>query len=245
MLNSRNILLFFIFYIFSMCYVNAFDVKLQQWTFYNPDKKHLPMFVANVSDKPMALQIKIYTREFNVEGEEFLTGIYPGVEVLPANVIVGAESKELVTLLWSGKMPAQEIPLRIVVTQLPIDFGNVSESSSLKMMFESVKTLYIKPPNSKPDIRMLSYEWDKDSQILTLLVENKGTASLYSDYWRLKINNKLVKVYSYDNAKDEIFGCTPQVNLLASEIRRIPIKIISKYPLLEIDKVKLIEVHKE
>ena len=243
MLNSRNILLFFIVLMFSISYVNAFDVNLKQWTFNDPDKKHLPMFVANVSDKPMALQIKIYTREFNVKGEEFLTGIYPGVEVLPANVIVGAESKELVTLLWSGEMPEKEIPLRIVVTQLPIDFGN-TESSSLKMMFESVKTLYIKPPNSKPDIQMLSYSWDMNIQMLNVIVENKGNASLYSEYWRLKINNKLVKVYSYD-AEDELFGYTPKVNLLAGEVRRIPIKIISKNPLLSIDKVELIEVHKE
>jgi len=232
MLNSRNIFLFFVFYIFSMCYVNAFDVNLQQWTFNNPDKKHLPMFVANVSEKPMALQIKVYTREFNIEGEEFLTGIYPGVEVLPANVIVGAESKELVTLLWAGEMPEQEIPLRIVVTQLPIDFGNTNNSSSLKMMFESVKTLYIKPPNSKPDIKLLSYEWDKDIQILSVLVENKGTASLYSDYWQIKINDKILNVYSYDNVKDELFGYTPQVNLLAGEVRRILIKIKSSSPLL-------------
>ena len=244
MLNSRNIFLFFVFYIFSMCYVNAFDVNLQQWTFNNPDKKHLPMFVANVSEKPMALQIKVYTREFNVDGEEFLTGIYPDVEVLPANVIVGAESKELVTLLWTGEMPEQEIPLRIVVTQLPIDFGN-TESSSLKMMFESVKTLYIKPPNSKPDIKLLSYEWDKDIQILSVLVENKGTASLYSDYWQIKINDKILNVYSYDNVNDELFGYTPQVNLLAGEVRRILIKIKSSSPLLEVDNVELIKIYKE
>ena len=244
MLNSRNIFLFFVFYILSISYVNAFDVNLQQWTFNNPDKKHLPMFVANVSEKPMALQIKVYTREFNVDGEEFLTGIYPDVEVLPANVIVGAESKELVTLLWSGEMPAQEIPLRIVVTQLPIDFGN-TESSSLKMMFESVKTLYIKPPNSKPDIKLLSYEWDKDIQILSVLVENKGTASLYSDYWQIKINDKILNVYSYDNVNDELFGYTPQVNLLAGEVRRILIKIKSSSPLLEVDNVELIKIYKE
>jgi len=244
MLNSRNILLFFIVLMFSISYVNAFDVNLKQWTFNDPDKKHLPMFVANVSDKPMALQIKIYTREFNEEGEEYLTGIYPGVEVLPANVIVGSKSKELVTLLWTGEMPEQEIPLRIVVTQLPIIFGN-DDSSSLNVMFESVKTLYIKPPNSKPDIKLLSYEWDKDIQILSVLVKNQGTASLYSDYWQIKINDRLVNVYSYNDAKDELFGYTPQVNLLAGEVRRIPIKIISKNPLLSIDKVQLIEVHKE
>ena len=203
------------------------------------------MFVANVSEKPMALQIKVYTREFNVDGEEFLTGIYPDVEVLPANVIVGAESKELVTLLWAGEMPEQEIPLRIVVTQLPIDFGNTNNSSSLKMMFESVKTLYIKPPNSKPDIKLLSYEWDKDIQILSVLVENKGTASLYSDYWQIKINDKILNVYSYDNVKDELFGYTPQVNLLAGEVRRILIKIKSSSPLLEVDNVELIKIYKE
>ena len=244
MLNSRNILLFFIVLMFSISYVNAFDVNLKQWTFNDPDKKHLPMFVANISDKPMALQIKIYTREFNQEGEEYLTGIYPGVEVLPANVIVGAESKELVTLLWTGEMPEKEIPLRIVVTQLPIIFGN-NDSSSLNVMFESVKTLYIKPPNSKPDIKLLSYEWDKDIQILSVLVKNQGTASLYSDYWQIKINDRLVNVYSYNDAKDELFGYTPQVNLLAGEVRRIPIKIIADYSLLEIDKVELVKIYKE
>ena len=229
---------------FSISYVNAFDVNLKQWTFNDPDKKHLPMFVANVSDKPMALQIKIYTREFNEEGEEYLTGIYPGVEVLPANVIVGSKSKELVTLLWTGEMPEQEIPLRIVVTQLPIIFGN-DDSSSLNVMFESVKTLYIKPPNSKPDIKLLSYEWDKDIQILSVLVKNQGTASLYSDYWQIKINDRLVNVYSYNDAKDELFGYTPQVNLLAGEVRRIPIKIIADSSLLEIDKVELVKIYKE
>jgi len=245
MLNSRNILLFFIFYIFSICYVNAFDVNLQQWTFNNPDKKHLPMFVANVSDKPMALQIKIYTREFNVDGEEYLTGIYPGVEVLPANVIVGAESKELVTLLWSGEMPDKEIPLRIVVTQLPIDFNYKGDTSSLKMMFESVKTLYIKPPNSKPDIEFLSYDWDEDIQTLTVLVANKGTASLYSGYWQLKIDGKIVNVYPYDDAEENMFGYTPQANFLAGEVRRIPIKIISNSHLTSIDNVELIKISKE
>jgi len=245
MLNSRNILLFFIFYIFSICYVNAFDVNLQQWTFNNPDKKHLPMFVANVSDKPMALQIKIYTREFNVDGEEYLTGIYPGVEVLPANVIVGAESKELVTLLWSGEMPDKEIPLRIVVTQLPIDFGYKSDTSSLKMMFESVKTLYIKPPNSKPDIELLTYEWDKDFQTLSVLVANKGTASLYSGYWQLKIDGKIVNVYPYEDAEEYMFGYTPQANFLAGEVRRIPIKIISNSRISAIDDVELIQISKE
>ena len=245
MLNSRNILLFFIFYIFSICYANAFDVNLQQWTFNNPDKKHLPMFVANVSDKPMALQIKIYTREFNVDGEEYLTGIYPGVEVLPANVIVGAESKELVTLLWSGEMPDKEIPLRIVVTQLPIDFNYKGDTSSLKMMFESVKTLYIKPPNSKPDIEFLSYDWDEDIQTLTVLVANKGTASLYSGYWQLKIDGKIVNVYPYEDAEEYMFGYTPQANFLAGEVRRIPIKIISNSHLTSIDNVELIKISKE
>ncbi len=244
MLNSRNILLFCISVIASIGIANAFDVNLQQWTFNNPDKKHLPMFVANSSNKPMALQIKIYTREFNVEGEEFLTGIYPGIEVLPANVIVGAESKELVTLLWTGEIPEREIPLRIVVTQLPIVFGN-NKNSSLNVMFESIKTLYIKPPNSKPDIKLLSYKWNKDNQTLEVLVENRGTASLYSDYWNMKIDDKLVNVYSYRDSKDKIFGYALQTNFLAGEIRRIPIKIISDSPLLTVDKVELIKIYKE
>jgi len=246
MLNLRKILLFFIIIVLfsSMNIANAFDVDLKQWTFYSTEKRNMPMYVANISDKPLALQIKIYTREFNVEGEEFLTGIYPDIEVLPSNVLVNANSKSLVTLLWTGKMPKEEVPLRIVVTQLPIDFG-YNDSSSLKMMFESVKTLYIKPPNSKPDMKLISYEWDSKEQMLYVLVENKGTASLFSDYWEIKLDDKLINVYPYDDVKDIVFGKTSQANFLAGEIRRIPIQIVSDKPLLSVNKVELVEIHKE
>ncbi len=245
---SRNILLSLCFAV-SLIPVHAFDVDLKRWTFHSTTKKHLPMYITNPEDVPLAVQIKIYTRSFDEAGLESLTGIYPGIEVLPANVIVDAESKELVTLLWTEEMlPAQEIPLRVVVTQLPIDFNNGSNnSSSLKMMYESVKPLYIKPPNSYPDIKLLSYEWNKETQILNILVENRGTASLFTKYWRLKINDDItLYVYSYkNNVDDKIFGYTPQANFLAGERRKIPIQIITNSTLTNVNKVELIKIYKD
>jgi len=223
----------------------AFEVELKQPTFHSSAQTQLPMTIINPGDRPLALQIKIYTRAFDEAGEERLTGVYPEIEALPANVIVGAESKEIVALLWTGEMPKQQIPLRIVLTQLPIDFGDAPKGPSLQVMFELIKSLYITPPNSQADIKLLSFDWDETTQTVSLLVDNQGTAALQSNRWELKIDGKTLPVYAYQDAEERLFGYTPQANLLAGERRRIPITIIADSPLSAVNKVELVNISED
>ena len=80
----------------------AFEVKLDEWVFRSTDTTQLPMSIINPDDEPLAVQVKLYRRSFDIDGMEDYSEPFNDIVAFPENVIVMPKSEELVSLVWAN-----------------------------------------------------------------------------------------------------------------------------------------------
>ena len=131
----------------------------------------------NDSDSPIAVELTLRGRVPSLTGEETqpeLTDL--PVSIFPEQVIIPAKEKRSARVSWTGKTPPpQELPLRLIAEQLPIDLSKEenAEQGGIKVMMRYVAALYINPGKTKSDIQVDSFTLSSEGIKATLI--NKGS----------------------------------------------------------------------
>ncbi len=131
----------------------------------------------NDSDSPIAVELTLRGRVPGLTGEETqpeLTDL--PVSIFPAQVIIPAKEKRSARVSWTGKTPpVQELPLRLIAEQLPINLSKEEngEQGGIKVMMRYVAALYINPGKTKSDIQVDSFSVSPEGVRAKLI--NKGS----------------------------------------------------------------------
>ncbi len=137
--------------------------------------------LSNPSTDPVAVRIQVLTRREDSEGRELNVPAEALFTVYPSRVVLGPKAIQLVRVQWKGDPnPAQELAFRLLVEQLPVDFGeNKRAGGSIRILTRYVGSLYVLPPQAKPDIRLTQFRAGTDKEGrkgLYLEFQNLGTA---------------------------------------------------------------------
>jgi fimbrial chaperone protein len=134
--------------------------------------------VINTTEKRIAVQIDVFSREMDNHGNETLADASNMFYVYPRQVSVSPGAYQTVRVQWRG--PAQtdkELPFRIIAEQLPLDFTQRGAGSSINILLIYNGTMYVLPEEINYDLHLLSiqqFETDKGEKRLALEFENRG-----------------------------------------------------------------------
>jgi fimbrial chaperone protein len=137
--------------------------------------------LSNPSTQPIAIRIRILTRQEDEAGQEVNTLADDLFTVYPSRVLINPNGIQLVRVQWKGDPnPATELAYRLVVEQMPVDFGESKrEGGSIRILTRYVGSLYVVPPHARADVRLVEQKLGTDSngkEGLFLVFHNQGTA---------------------------------------------------------------------
>lgn len=144
-------------------------------------KSVVTLRLSNPSAESIAVRIRILTRTEDGEGREVNAPADELFTVYPNRVVIGPKGIQLVRVQWKGNPnPSQELAFRLLVEQLPVDFGeNKRVGGSIRILTRYVGSLYVLPPHAKAEVRIIQTSLGTDTEGrkgIFLVFQNQGTA---------------------------------------------------------------------
>jgi len=137
--------------------------------------------VANPGTETVAVRISMLTRQMDLDGKETNEPADAFFTVYPSRITLEPGSAQAVRIQWKGPAaPEVEQCYRILVEQLPVDFGGgQKERGSIKVMFRYLGAVYILAKAAAPDVLLDSFRLAADpkgTESLELVFLNRGKA---------------------------------------------------------------------
>lgn len=192
-------LFFYTLIFFTSCFeAHAFRFSPMSAGLNLTETDRLLFTLENDSDAPIAVELTLKGRVPGLTGDESQPDLNElPVSVFPEQVIIPAKEKRSARVSWTGTTPpSQELPLRLIAEQLPIDLSKeeAAEKGGIKVMMKYVAALYINPGKTKSDVQIESFKISNEG-IRTRLI-NKGT--------RHQILTKASFTFKNPKVKDQI-----------------------------------------
>lgn len=133
--------------------------------------------LTNENADPVAVEIVIKARSMDESGQDGLKDAVDDWVVFPEQIILQPGETQSVRVQWVGDAaPAAELPFRLIAEQLPIDIGRPpAQGGQVRLLVRYVASLYVVPPDAKPDVRILSAGPVEGGAALEVVVRNHGT----------------------------------------------------------------------
>lgn len=154
----------------------------------------------NTGDKPVAVQISIVKREMGIDGVETFTDGEEDFIIYPPQIILKPNENQSIRVTWLGEsQPSKELAYRIIAEQIPIEsLENTTVEQegvrvNIKVLFKYIGTIYITPPNAKPNIVLQGAEskvGENGKNDLVLNFENQGTMRQLLTNLKLTLSNQ-------------------------------------------------------
>jgi fimbrial chaperone protein len=132
-------------------------------------------FIENKGSSPVAAQIRVYRRESDSAGEEVRTDTQDFV-VFPQQVMLGANEKRAVRVVYKGTAPAtQEQAYRLIAEQLPLTSDPTIATDAkvqIKYLLKFVASIYVSPKSGGANVVVDSIA--PQGERLQLSLANKG-----------------------------------------------------------------------
>ena len=133
----------------------------------------------NDTADPVAVEIRMMSRRMTEQGEDQLEDAADKFTVYPEQVVLQPNQSQSVRVQWTGEAnPAKELAFRLVAEQLPVDLGRAPpQGGQVRLLVRYVASLYVTPPGSKSDVKVVSVEPKSTPQgkRLEVTVANRGT----------------------------------------------------------------------
>ena len=191
----------------------------------------------NDSNEHLAIQLRMFTREIDENGEESNEPADELFTVYPSNIVLKPQSTQTVKVRWEGPQDlTREECFRILVEQLPVTFEDDTDSGgNIRILFKYLGSIYITPEDTAPDILISSIETQRDEEgslYALLLFENRG--SRHTILIDLKVTltdqgGELAEISS-----EQLEGIDGE-NLLPGGRRRVTVKLPEYFKEGEID----------
>jgi len=132
---------------------------------------------SNNSEKPVALQIKIFSRYINSQGEEILEPADEQFLVFPARMVLEADQSQNLRVQYRGpEIGTTEQAFRIFVEQVPVQFDE-QKGGGLNILYRYIGSLYVVPDTLTQQLEIKSLKYlDLDSPMLEIVIKNTGSS---------------------------------------------------------------------
>lgn len=134
--------------------------------------------VENNNGEKIALQIDVYHREVDKDGKETRADT-DEFAVFPQQMVLEPGEKRNIRLTWTGaKQLKEELPYRLVVSQLPVDLKKPEQrkaGANITFLLQYVASVYVSPGSAAPKLQVQSLKKISDSKV-ELVLKNSGSA---------------------------------------------------------------------
>ncbi|OQW52818.1 MAG: hypothetical protein A4S09_08215 [Proteobacteria bacterium SG_bin7] len=160
--------------------VRALELSPMEMDFTTTGNNSSHVFtVENKFSKDIAVELKIYKRRINLKGEESRDDTNDFL-IFPRQIKLAPGQKKPVRVSWQGPTEVKkEIPYRLVLEQLPIDFKkkeNQGQKIDIDFLLKYVASLYVLSEPAKSEIVIENLE--KRKSRLHFILKNNGSKHL-------------------------------------------------------------------
>lgn len=182
-------------------------------------------YVENTYNEKLAVQVSVYTRSINENGEEKREETKNFV-IYPDQLVIGPKEKRSVRATYVGPRDLKvQAPYRISFDQLPVDLKKKpqTQGAQVKFMFNYVTAVYISPDGVEAKLEIESQK--KVGNILQVNFVNKGSAYKLLSHYDLVLTSSDKEEHISAEDQKVVDG----VNLLPQSNRRIDFHIPDKF----------------
>ncbi len=190
--------------------------------------------VSNPGKDPIAVRVRILTREIAEDGSERQNPVERGTfGLFPATVVLEAGQSRAVRLSWHGSaQPERELAYRILAEQVPVDFASDASGNdqvSIEIMFRYLGAVYVKPAGVAPKV-VATVERTETAGRANLILENVGTEHVVLHDLRVTITGRGESgPVDYPVDAEQLKGLS-SANMLAALRRVHPITLPPEIP---------------
>ena len=177
--------------------------------------------ITNDSDSPIAIEINAYSRNIDLDGNEYTEDASAYFQIQPRRMIIRPQSSQLVRVQYRGPQTVtREMAYRIISEQIPYSVGASEEESGqmISFLFVYSTSAYVRP--TRVVERVESSASANEEGKLEIRLENTGSV-------HQMLNSLSVTVRGDDGSEyvlsDEEMGAISGQNLLAGSTLRIVI----------------------
>lgn len=179
--------------------------------------------ITNDSDSPIAIEINAYSRNIDLDGNEYTEDASAYFQIQPRRMIIRPQSSQLVRVQYRGPQTVtREMAYRIISEQIPYSVGASEEESGqmISFLFVYSTSAYVRP--SRVVERVSASAGVNEEGKLEIRIENTGSVH--------QMLNSLSVTVTGDNGasyalSEEEMGTINGQNLLAGSTLRIVIDI--------------------
>ena len=175
--------------------------------------------ITNDSDSPIAIEINAYSRNIDLDGNEYTEDASAYFQIQPRRMIIRPQSSQLVRVQYRGPQTVtREMAYRIISEQIPYSVGASEQESGqmISFLFVYSTSAYVRP--SRVVERVSSSAFINEDGRLEIRIENTGSV-------HQMLNSLSVTVSGDDGSSytltEEEMGNVNGQNLLAGSTLRI------------------------
>lgn len=186
-------------------------------------------YVTNESDRPIAVQANITTREMDDQGREKNLDVDETFILFPDQLIIKPKEKRAIKVTYTGKnLPKVEKAYRFIAEQLPIDVDDEAKKkkkTNIRILLKYRAAFYLTPKDVRSEVLKEKKTYRSDGKKMKILLTNIGDKhEILKDYHLYFESGKLKKKYSLSLFKS-IYG----ENLLAKAKRFFEIEVPKEF----------------
>ena len=177
--------------------------------------------ITNDSDSPIAIEINAYSRNIDIDGNEYTEDASSYFQIQPRRMIIRPQSSQLVRVQYRGPQTVtREMAYRIISEQIPYSVGASEEESGqmISFLFVYSTSAYVRP--SRVVERVSTEAYVNAEGKLEIRIENTG--SVHQMLNSLSVTVTGDNGSSYTLSEEELSPISGQ-NLLAGSVLRVVI----------------------
>ncbi len=180
----------------------------------------------NKSGDFVAIRISMFERSIDIDGNETRVPADHLFTIYPSNIVLKPESVQSLRVKWTGESSLDsERSFRILVEQLPVDFGSADTTSSgLQIMFRYLGSIYVSPDSAAPDLVIEEQSIDSGRR-LQLVILNRGNRHIIPGDLHIRLSEEL-------NGRENVVIIPPEElagidgeNILSGSRRRFSVEL--------------------
>lgn len=169
----------------------------------------------------VALQLRVFARSHDSHGDEHREPDVDGFVVAPPQFVLEPGQARAVQVQWIGPDRIErERAYRLLVEQVPIDDGSARDGSArVNILFNYLASLYVRPPDAEPDLRVVRAEvvaGDGQDRRLEIEIRNLGTGRQVVRRPTIELSDANGSVVTLD---EDTLAALVGENILAGETR--------------------------
>ena len=177
----KNLLFVFLILLVAVSAVSAYQFSPLEQVFQPTGAESQKNYtIVNDSDDQIAIELAVYIRDQDAEGNEIRKKSTSEFRILPTDkIIMQPQSTQIITVKYVGSQTVTvEKSYRLVASQLTYSQGkNQTSQSMFNFLYVYATSLYVVPSESRADVRLATVKavtGEDGKQLMELSFQNRG-----------------------------------------------------------------------